>query len=407
MVRTMKINENFLKLQSSYLFSTIAKKVAAYQDAHPEADIIRLGIGDVTRPLPPAVIDAMHKAVDEMAKVESFHGYPPEYGQDFLLEKIRKYDFAAYGVELDADEIFVSDGAKSDTGNIGDIFDVDNVVAVCDPIYPVYIDTNIMAGRSGDLMSNGRWSKFIYLPCTADNHFLPELPTEHADLIYLCFPNNPTGMAIDFDGLKQWVDYANREGSIILYDAAYEAYITQEGIPHSIFQIEGAKTCAIEFRSFSKTAGFTGVRCAYTVIPKALKVNGVSLNHLWARRQATKFNGVSYVTQRAAEAIYSEEGRRQVRRVISYYQKNARVIAEGLQAAGFKTWGGVNSPYIWLKTPDGLTSWDFFDQLLAKAQVVGTPGSGFGPAGEGFFRLTAFGDAKRTVEAIERIANVF
>lgn len=403
----MKINENFLKLQSSYLFSTIAKKVAAYQDAHPEADIIRLGIGDVTRPLPPAVIDAMHKAVDEMAKVESFHGYPPEYGQDFLLEKIRKYDFAAYGVELDADEIFVSDGAKSDTGNIGDIFDVDNVVAVCDPIYPVYIDTNIMAGRSGDLMSNGRWSKFIYLPCTADNHFLPELPTEHADLIYLCFPNNPTGMAIDFDGLKQWVDYANREGSIILYDAAYEAYITQEGIPHSIFQIEGAKTCAIEFRSFSKTAGFTGVRCAYTVIPKALKVNGVFLNHLWARRQATKFNGVSYVTQRAAEAIYSEEGRRQVRRVISYYQKNARVIAEGLQAAGFKTWGGVNSPYIWLKTPDGLTSWDFFDQLLAKAQVVGTPGSGFGPAGEGFFRLTAFGDAKRTVEAIERIANIF
>lgn len=403
----MKINENFLKLQSSYLFSTIAKKVAAYQDAHPEADIIRLGIGDVTRPLPPAVIDAMHKAVDEMAKVESFHGYPPEYGQDFLLEKIRKYDFAAYGVELDADEIFVSDGAKSDTGNIGDIFDVDNVVAVCDPIYPVYIDTNIMAGRSGDLMSNGRWSKFIYLPCTADNHFLPELPTKHADLIYLCFPNNPTGMAIDFDGLKQWVDYANREGSIILYDAAYEAYITQEGIPHSIFQIEGAKTCAIEFRSFSKTAGFTGVRCAYTVIPKALKVNGVFLNHLWARRQATKFNGVSYVTQRAAEAIYSEEGRRQVRRVISYYQKNARVIAEGLQAAGFKTWGGVNSPYIWLKTPDGLTSWDFFDQLLAKAQVVGTPGSGFGPAGEGFFRLTAFGDAKRTVEAIERIANVF
>lgn len=403
----MKMNENFLKLQSSYLFSTIAKKVAAYQDAHPEADIIRLGIGDVTRPLPPAVIDAMHKAVDEMAKVESFHGYPPEYGQDFLLEKIRKYDFAAYGVELDADEIFVSDGAKSDTGNIGDIFDVDNVVAVCDPIYPVYIDTNIMAGRSGDLMSNGRWSKFVYLPCTADNHFLPELPMEHADLIYLCFPNNPTGMAIDFDGLKQWVDYANREGSVILYDAAYEAYITQEGIPHSIFQIAGAKTCAIEFRSFSKTAGFTGVRCAYTVIPKELKRNGVSLNSLWARRQATKFNGVSYITQRAAEAVYSEEGRREVREVIRYYQKNARVIAEGLRAAGFSTWGGVNSPYIWLKTPDGLSSWDFFDQLLEKAQVVGTPGSGFGPAGEGFFRLTAFGDAKRTVEAIERIANVF
>lgn len=403
----MKMNENFLKLQSSYLFSTIAKKVAAYQAAHPQADIIRLGIGDVTRPLPPAVTGAMHKAADEMAKAESFQGYPPEYGQDFLLEKIRTYDFAAYGVELDADEIFVSDGAKSDTGNIGDIFDTDNVVAVCDPIYPVYVDTNIMAGRSGDLMSNGRWSKFVYLPCTADNHFLPELPTEHADLIYLCFPNNPTGMAIDFDGLKQWVDYANREGSVILYDAAYEAYITQEGIPHSIFQIEGAKTCAIEFRSFSKTAGFTGVRCAYTVIPKELKRNGVSLNSLWARRQATKFNGVSYITQRAAEAVYSEEGRREVREVIRYYQKNARVIAEGLRAAGFSTWGGVNSPYIWLKTPDGLSSWDFFDQLLEKAQVVGTPGSGFGPAGEGFFRLTAFGDAKRTVEAIERIANVF
>lgn len=407
MVRTMKMNENFLKLQSSYLFSTIAKKVAAYQAAHPQADIIRLGIGDVTRPLPPAVTGAMHKAADEMAKAESFQGYPPEYGQDFLLEKIRTYDFAAYGVELDTDEIFVSDGAKSDTGNIGDIFDTDNIVAVCDPIYPVYVDTNIMAGRSGDLMSNGRWSKFIYLPCTADNHFLPELPMEHADLIYLCFPNNPTGMAIDFDGLKQWVDYANREGSVILYDAAYEAYITQEGIPHSIFQIEGAKTCAIEFRSFSKTAGFTGVRCAYTVIPKELKRNGVSLNSLWARRQATKFNGVSYITQRAAEAVYSEEGRREVREVIRYYQKNARVIAEGLRAAGFSTWGGVNSPYIWIKTPDGLSSWDFFDQLLEKAQVVGTPGSGFGPAGEGFFRLTAFGDAKRTVEAIERIANVF
>lgn len=403
----MKMNENFLKLQSSYLFSTIAKKVTAYQAAHPQADIIRLGIGDVTRPLPPAVTGAMHKAADEMAKAESFQGYPPEYGQDFLLEKIRTYDFAAYGVELDTDEIFVSDGAKSDTGNIGDIFDTDNIVAVCDPIYPVYVDTNIMAGRSGDLMSNGRWSKFVYLPCTADNHFLPELPMEHADLIYLCFPNNPTGMAIDFDGLKQWVDYANREGSVILYDAAYEAYITQEGIPHSIFQIEGAKTCAIEFRSFSKTAGFTGVRCAYTVIPKELKRNGVSLNSLWARRQATKFNGVSYITQRAAEAVYSKEGRREVREVIRYYQKNARVIAEGLRAAGFSTWGGVNSPYIWLKTPDGLSSWDFFDQLLEKAQVVGTPGSGFGPAGEGFFRLTAFGDAKRTVEAIERIANVF
>ena len=403
----MKINENFLKLPSNYLFSTIAQKIAAYQQAHPQADIIRLGIGDVTRPLPPAVIDAMHKAVDEMAQEESFRGYPPEYGQDFLLDKILKYDFAAYGVSLAADEIFVSDGAKSDTGNIGDIFGMENTVAVCDPIYPVYVDTNVMAGRAGDLLANGRWSKFVYLPCTAEHHFLPELPTEHTDLIYLCFPNNPTGMAIDFDGLKQWVDYANREGSVILYDAAYEAYITQEGIPHSIYQIEGAKNCAIEFRSYSKTAGFTGVRCAYTVIPKELKRNGVSLNNLWARRQATKFNGVSYITQRAAEAVYSEEGHREVREVIRYYQRNARAIVQGLRGAGFQAWGGVNSPYIWLKTPDDLTSWAFFDQLLEKAQVVGTPGSGFGPAGEGFFRLTAFGDAARTVEAIERIASVF
>lgn len=403
----MQINENFLKLQSSYLFSTIAKKVNACKEAHPQADIIRLGIGDVTRPLPSAVTGAMHKAVDEMTRAESFQGYPPEYGQAFLLEKIRDCDFAAYGVELSTDEIFVSDGAKSDTGNIGDIFSTDNIVAVCDPIYPVYVDTNIMAGRSGDLMENGRWSKFVYLPCTAENHFLPELPTTHADLIYLCFPNNPTGMAIDFDGLKQWVDYANREGSVILYDAAYEAYITQEGIPHSIYQIEGAKNCAIEFRSYSKTAGFTGMRCAYTVVPRELKVNGTSLNSLWARRQATKFNGVSYITQRAAEAVYSEEGRREVREMIGYYQKNARIIAEGLRTAGFSTWGGVNSPYIWMKTPGGLTSWEFFDQLLEKAQVVGTPGSGFGPAGEGYFRLTAFGDAARTAEAIERIASLF
>ena len=265
------------------------------------------------------------------------------------MDKILKYDFAAYGVSLAADEIFVSDGAKSDTGNIGDIFGVENTVAVCDPIYPVYVDTNVMAGRAGDLLANGRWSNFVYLPCTAEHHFLPELPTEHADLIYLCFPNNPTGMAIDFDGLKQWVDYANREGSVILYDAAYEAYITQEGIPHSIYQIEGAKNCAIEFRSYSKTAGFTGVRCAYTVVPKELKRNGVSLNNLWARRQATKFNGVSYVTQRAAQAVYSDAGRREVRKIIGYYQRNARVIAEGLRGAGFQAWGGVNSPYIWLK----------------------------------------------------------
>lgn len=403
----MQINENFLKLQSSYLFSTVAQKVRAYRAANKQADIIRLDIGDVTRPLPPAVTGAMHKAVDEMAREETFQGYPPEYGQAFLLEKIREYDFEAYGVALDPDEIFVSDGAKSDTGNIGDIFGAENTVAVCDPVYPVYVDTNIMAGRAGGLLPNGRWSGFVYLPCTAETNFLPELPAEHADLIYLCFPNNPTGMAIDFDGLKQWVDYANREGSVILYDSAYEAYITQEGVPHSIYQIEGAKTCAIEFRSYSKTAGFTGVRCAYTVIPKALRRNGVSLNSLWARRQATKFNGVSYITQRAAQAVYSAAGRREVRESIAYYQKNARVIAGGLRAAGFSAWGGVNAPYIWIKTPDGLTSWAFFDQLLEKAQVVGTPGSGFGPAGEGFFRLNAFGDAARTAQAVERIASVF
>ena len=403
----LKVNENFVKLPASYLFVDINNKVNAFMKEHPEQEIIRLGIGDVTRPLPKAVVEAMCAAAKEMGEAETFRGYGPEAGYAFLREAIAKNDFQARGIDISADEIFVSDGAKSDTGNIGDIFGVENTVAVCDPIYPVYVDTNVMAGRAGDLLANGRWSNFVYLPCTAEHHFLPELPTEHADLIYLCFPNNPTGMAIDFDGLKQWVDYANREGSVILYDAAYEAYITQEGIPHSIYQIEGAKNCAIEFRSYSKTAGFTGVRCAYTVVPKELKRNGVSLNNLWARRQATKFNGVSYVTQRAAQAVYSDAGRREVRKIIGYYQRNARVIAEGLRGAGFQAWGGVNSPYIWLKTPDDLTSWAFFDQLLEKAQVVGTPGSGFGPAGEGYFRLTAFGDAARTVEAIERIASVF
>ena len=301
----------------------------------------------------------------------------------------------------------MSDGAKSDTGNIGDIFDVDNVVAVCDPIYPVYVDTNVMAGRSGDLTESGRWSKFVYLPCLEENNFLPSLPSEHADIIYLCFPNNPTGMGISKEELAKWVDYANKEGSVILYDAAYEAYITDDSMPHSIFEIDGAKTCAIEFRSFSKTAGFTGVRCGFTVIPEELEFGGVSLNKLWARRQATKFNGVSYITQRAAEAVYSEEGKKQVKDTINYYLNNAKVIKEGLNEAGFTTYGGENSPYVWLKTPDSMTSWDFFDLLLHKVQVVGTPGSGFGPAGEGYFRLTAFGSAKRTVEAIARIKEAF
>ena len=403
----MKINQNFLKLQSSYLFSTIAKKVNEYKAANPDADVIRLGIGDVTRPLPDAVIKAMHGAVDEMADEKTFRGYPPEYGQDFILEAIRKNDFESRGVDIKTSEIFLSDGAKSDTGNIGDIFDVDNIVAVCDPIYPVYVDTNVMAGRSGDLTESGRWSNFVYLPCLEENNFLPSLPETHADIIYLCFPNNPTGMGITFDELKKWVDYANKEGSVILYDAAYEAYIKDENMPHSIFEIEGARTCAIEFRSFSKTAGFTGVRCGFTVIPEELEVGGVKLNSLWARRQATKFNGVSYITQRAAEAVYSEEGKKQVQATIDYYLNNAKVIKNGLEAAGFTTYGGENSPYVWLKTPDGMTSWDFFDMLLNKVQVVGTPGSGFGPAGEGYFRLTAFGSAENTVRAIERIQKEF
>jgi len=402
----MKINENFLKIQNSYLFTMIGHKVREYIAEHPEADIIRLGIGDVTRPLPEAITAAMHRAVEEMRFESSFQGYPPEYGQAFLVDKINQFDFAARGVKLDNDEIFVSDGAKSDTGNIGDIFSVDNIVAVCDPIYPVYIDTNVMSGRAGNLLENGKWSRLVYLAGSEETDFLPALPKEHADIVYLCFPNNPTGIGITKPQLQKWVDWANENKSIILYDAAYEAYITED-LPHSIYELEGARTCAIEFRSFSKTAGFTGLRCAYTIIPKELTVNGVSLNSLWARRQATKFNGVSYITQRAAEARYSDEGRKQVKETIDFYLNNARVIKNGLNEAGLRTWGGVNSPYIWLKVPESMTSWEFFDYLLEKIQVVGTPGSGFGPAGEGFFRLTAFGSAERTLEAVERIKKLF
>lgn len=403
----MKINQNFCGLRESYLFSTIGKKVRAYKAENPSADVILLGIGDATRPLAPAVIEAMHRAVDELSDVKTFRGYPPEYGNDFLVGKINEFDFASRGISLCDDEIFLSDGAKSDTGNIGDIFSSDNVVAVCDPVYPVYVDTNVMGGRAGELAADGRFSKLVYLPCTADRDFLPELPGTHADIIYLCFPNNPTGAAAPRRELKRWVDYALKEGSVILFDAAYEAFVTEDDIPRSIYEIEGAKACAIEFRSFSKTAGFTGVRCAYTVVPKELTVGGVSLNKLWARRQATKFNGVSYVTQRGAEAVYSPEGRAQTLDIINYYRGNASVIAGGLSMAGFRLWGGVNSPYIWLKTPDGLSSWDFFDLLLTEINVVGTPGSGFGPAGEGYFRLTAFGDADRTAEAVERITRRF
>jgi LL-diaminopimelate aminotransferase len=404
----MKINENFLKIESSYLFSNIAKRVREYTAANPEKakNIIRLGIGDVTLPLAPACIEAMHKAVDEMSKAETFRGYPPEYGYDFLLNAINDNDYKARGIDFDISEIFVSDGAKSDTGNIGDIFSLDNRVAICDPVYPVYVDTNVMSGRSGDKV-DGKWSNIYYMPCLAENDFLPEIPSEKVDIIYLCFPNNPTGMAITKDYLKKWVDYANANKAVILYDSAYEAFVTEDSVPRSIYEIEGAKTCAIEFRSFSKTAGFTGVRCGYTVVPHDLQFDGVELNKFWARRQATKFNGVSYITQRAAEAVYSDEGKKQIKEILAYYQNNAKIIYDGLASCGFKVYGAKNSPYIWLKTPDGMGSWEFFDLLLNELQVVGTPGEGFGPAGEGYFRLTAFGSTENTQKAVERIKNYF
>lgn len=399
-----KVNQNFLKLPGSYLFSEIARRLAAYTAEHPEDKMIRLGIGDVTRPLAPAVIEAMHKAVDEMGTFEGFHGYGPEQGYDFLREAIAKTDYAARGVDIKPNEIFVSDGAKSDCGNIGDIFGADNVVAVCDPVYPVYVDTNAMAGRAGDFQEKlGKWSKLVYMPCVEENGFIPQIPQEKVDMIYLCFPNNPTGTVATKEQLKAWVDYANENKAVILYDSAYEAFITQDDVPHTIYEIEGARTCAIEFRSFSKTAGFTGNRCAYTVVPMELERDGAKLNALWNRRQCTKFNGVPYVIQRGAAAVYTEEGQRQIKETIAYYQENARVIREGLTEAGLTCFGGVNAPYIWLKTPDGMGSWEFFDKLLKEANVVTTPGAGFGPSGEGYIRLTAFGDADATKEAVARI----
>lgn len=402
------INENYLNLQGSYLFSTIAKKVAGYKESNPEANIIRLGIGDVTQPIAPAIIEALHKAVDEMGTAEGFRGYGPEQGYDFLRNAIAENDFKARGCEIDADEIFVSDGAKCDVGNIQEIFGQDNTVAVCDPVYPVYVDTNVMAGRSGKFDSKtGGFEKLIYMPCTEENGFAPEFPEKKADLIYLCFPNNPTGMAIRKDALQEWVDYANKTGSVILYDAAYEAYISEEGVPHSIYECEGARTCAIEMRSFSKNAGFTGLRLGYTVIPKDLVCNGVSLHSLWNRRHGTKYNGAPYIVQRAGEAVYSTEGKAQLRKQVAYYMENARIIREGLKEAGYIAYGGVNAPYIWLKVPGGLTSWEFFDKLLNEVQVVGTPGSGFGASGEGFFRLTAFGTKENTLEALQRIKKLY
>lgn len=399
-----QINENYQKLPGSYLFSTIGRKVAAFQEANPDKDIIRLGIGDVTQPIAPAIIEAMHKAVDEMGDAATFRGYAPDLGYEFLRSAIAENDYKARGCDISADEIFVSDGAKSDSGNIQEIFAVTNRIAVCDPVYPVYVDSNVMAGRTGTYdPKTETWSDVIYMPCTAENHFVPEFPKEVPDMIYLCLPNNPTGTTLTRDQLQQWVDYANKNGAVIIYDAAYEAYISEENVAHSIYECEGAKTCAIELRSFSKNAGFTGVRLGFTVVPKELKCGEVSLHSMWARRHGTKFNGAPYIVQRAGEAVYSPAGKEQLAGQVAYYMNNARTIKEGLSEAGFHVYGGVNAPYIWLKTPDGMTSWEFFDYLLEKANVVGTPGSGFGPSGEGYFRLTAFGNYENTVRALDRI----
>ena len=404
-----QINENFLNLQDSYLFSTIAKKVSEYTQKYPNKKVIKLGIGDVTKPIAPVVLEAMHKAIDEMGTVEGFKGYGPEQGYPFLRKAIVEHEYLKRGITIQEDEIFVSDGAKCDCGNIVDLFAQNNKVAITDPVYPVYLDTNVMSGRSGNYDKNtDTYENICYLPVTAENNFKPELPKEKVDLIYLCFPNNPTGTVLSKEELKKWIDYAKENKSIILYDSAYEAFIQEEGIPHSIYEVEGAKEVAIEFRSFSKTAGFTGLRCAYVVVPKEVKgytQNGeeVSLNRLWNRRTCTKFNGVSYITQRGAEAIYTEEGEKQIQENIRYYSQNAQIIKTGLEKAGFMVYGGTNSPYVWLKVPKGMTSWEFFDQLLEEVNVVGTPGSGFGPHGEGYFRLTAFGTRENTQEAIRRI----
>ncbi len=398
------VNENYLKLRGSYLFSEIGKRVNNYAAANPDKKIIRLGIGDVTQPLVPAIIEALQGAVLEMGQADTFRGYAPDLGYEFLRKAIAENDYQARGCDISPDEIFVSDGAKSDSGNIQEIFGTDNRIAVCDPVYPVYVDTNVMAGRTGVFdEEKGLWSDVIYMPCTAANGFAPELPGETPDLIYLCFPNNPTGAVVTKNVLQEWVDYANKNGAVIIYDAAYEAYISEDNIPHSIYECQGARECAIELHSFSKNAGFTGLRLGYTVIPKDLKRQGVELRALWARRHGTKYNGAPYIVQRAGEAVYSEAGKAQLTAQVAGYMKNASYILNGLKEAGFTVSGGVNAPYIWLKTPDKMTSWEFFDYLLSTANVVGTPGAGFGPSGEGYFRLTAFGKFEDTVEAIARI----
>ena len=401
------VNEHFLKLPNNYLFSDIAKKVNAFKVSHPKTDLIRLGIGDVTRPLPQASIEAMHKAVDELANKETFHGYGPEQGYDFLIDAVIRNDYAPRGVYLEPGEVFISDGAKSDTGNIGDILRHDNSIGVTDPIYPVYIDSNVMCGRAG-ILEDGRWSNVVYLPCLSENNFVPEIPDRRIDILYLCYPNNPTGTVISKAELKKWVNYALENDTLILYDAAYEAYIQDPDIPHSIHEIKGAKKVAIEFRSFSKTAGFTGVRCGYTVVPKELTAatlegERIPLNRMWNRRQCTKFNGTSYITQRGAEAIYTPEGKKQVKAIIQYYMANARIMKEALESTGLKVFGGENAPYLWVKTPGEVNSWKFFEQMLYEANVVGTPGVGFGPSGEGYIRLTAFGERADCEEAMKRI----
>lgn len=408
------INKNYLKLQDSYLFSTIANKVANYQKENPDKKIIKLGIGDVTLPIVPAVGDAIHKATDEMMKKETFKGYGPEQGYEFLRQKIVECDYKKRGIDITPDEIFVSDGAKCDTGNFQEIFAVNNVIAITDPVYPVYLDTNVMSGRTGEYdEKTSKYKDVVYMPVIAQNNFIPEIPKEKVDIIYLCLPNNPTGTVLTKEQLSKWVQYAKNNNAVILFDSAYEAFISEENVPHSIYEIEGAKEVAIEFRSFSKTAGFTGIRCAYTVVPKELKVcineeskETQGLNKLWNRRQCTKFNGVPYITQRAAEAVYSEEGQKQIKENIKYYMENAKIILEGLKQAGYEVYGGKNAPYIWLKVPKNMTSWEFFDYLLSKANVVGTPGSGFGPSGEGYFRLTAFASRESTIEAIKRINQI-
>jgi len=402
------MNENYLKLPGSYLFSEIARRINEFKENNPDAEIIRMGIGDVTHPLAPAVVDAMHKAVDEMSEAQTFRGYGPEQGYQFLTQKIVEHDFIPRGVNIGTDEVFVSDGAKSDSANFQELFGVNNILAVTDPVYPVYVDSNVMAGRTGYTKANGQFDNIVYLTCNDENDMKPSLPTTKVDMIYLCYPNNPTGTTLSKEELKIWVDYARENKAIILYDAAYEAFIREEGVPHSIFEIEGAREVAVEFRSFSKTAGFTGTRCAYTIVPKEVMVydaNGEahSLNKMWLRRQTTKFNGASYPVQAAAVAVFSEEGQKQVKETIDYYMENAKIIKAGLEEAGFKVYGGVNAPYIWFKTPNNMPSWDFFDKLMKEAHVIGTPGAGFGVGGEGYFRITAFNTRENTEKAIERI----